>query len=125
MCFRRRRETPPGRPAPPCFRTPRPVSCHPSLRLLPANALLVQPGQPPAAVILTLERRVGRAVVALPELLGRVERRRVQALVAAVRGDLRLHPAVVVPIGAPRGQGYGPPEAEVHEHLTGRQGVER
>src|SRR5262249_11549343 len=111
---RRRRGTPPGRPPPPPSRTPRPVPCQSSLRLLPADALLVQSGQPPAAVVLALERRIGRAVVLRPELLRRVERRRVQPLPAAQRRDLRFHQAVVVPVLVPRGQGHCPPETEVH-----------
>src|SRR5260370_41898756 len=76
-------------------------------------------------IILALELGIFRAVVPLPELLLGVERRGVQALLAAERAHLVLDLAVVMAVpgaGRPR---HGAPEAEVDVDLPGPQRVHR
>src|ERR1700722_11432190 len=90
-----------------------------------ANAFTVQICQPTAGVVVALELGVGRPVVALPEFLGRVERGRVEALVAAEVADRVLDLPVVETAGRARRQRYRSPEAEVHVDLAGPHRVQR
>src|SRR3954469_6178547 len=64
-------------------------------------------------VVGLLQHLVPRAAVERPELLGRIERRRVQRLAAPELGDLLLDAAVVVAVGLAGGQRRGRPEADV------------
>src|SRR5438270_14046780 len=85
----------------------------PSLLSASADALLVQVQQAAVAVVCVLQRLVGVTVVAPAELVLGVERRGVQRLVAAERGDLVLHQAVVIAFLATGRQRHRAPEPEV------------
>src|SRR5260370_28465963 len=76
-------------------------------------------------IILALELGIFRAVVPLPELLRGVERRGVQALLAAERAHLVLDLAVVMAVRGAGRQRHGAPEAEVDVDLPGPQRVQR
>src|SRR5260370_32532991 len=69
-------------------------------------------------IILALELGIFRAVVPLPELLLGVERRGVQALLAAERAHLVLDLAVVMAVRGAGRQRHGAPEAEVDVDLA-------
>src|SRR5215218_1332584 len=90
------------------------ISASGSAPLATPHALLVEVEQAALAVVLRLERRVGRPVVQAPELVALVERRRVERLAPAQRLDDLLDAAVA---GAGRlalGRRHRGPEAEVH-----------
>src|SRR6202046_5071467 len=111
------------------LRRPQPVpSVFASLPLCGAlaipDAFLVQAAQAPFAVVGALERVVGLAVVELVELVLAVERRRVQRLVPVQATDLVLDEAIEISVRLARGQRHGPPEPEVHVHLTGLERIQ-
>src|SRR3954447_6995581 len=94
--------------------------------LLPAvHGLCLQIEQPAVRVVGLLQDLVVRAAVVVPELVLRVERRRVQRLAAAEVGDSSLDGAVVERLLLAAGQVDTAPEAEVDVGLVRRERVER
>src|SRR4051794_16555600 len=75
-------------------------------------------------VVGLLQHLVPRAAVERPELLGRVERGRVQRLAAPELGDLLLDAPVVVAVAFAGRQRRGRPEADVDVQPVGLEGVQ-
>src|SRR3954449_1578999 len=79
----------------------------------PSDGLRIQVEQPARRVVGLLQNLVLAAAVERPELLRRVEGRRVQRLPAAELGHLLLDAAVVVAVALPGRQRCRRPEADV------------
>src|SRR5690348_1703537 len=87
--------------------------------------LVVQVQQASVRVVFLLDRPVGVAVVQLPELLGVVEGRRVERLVAVEIVHGVLDQPVVVTVELSPWQRHHTPEAEVDVQPPRLQGIER
>src|SRR3954470_4925846 len=94
--------------------------------LLPAvHGLGIQIEQPAVRVVGLLQDLVVRATVVVPELVLRVERRRVQRLATAEVGDGPLDGAVVERLALAARQVDTAPEPEVDVDVIRRERVER
>src|SRR4051794_28132934 len=89
--------------------------CATGVLLAGQHGLLVETEQAAVGVVRLLQQVVGGAAVGRPELVLRVERRRVERLAATEPGDLLLDGAVVERLALPGGKVGAAPEADVHE----------